>query len=66
MKITDYLQTRMGEDAGFTVHEHDGEYLLSTWGNATEKEKHTKHSTHREAQVLGMQWLLFCIVEKSV
>lgn len=64
MKITDYLQTRMGEDAGFTVHEHDGKYLLSTWGNKVEKE--TEHSTHREAQVLGMQWLLFCIVEKSV
>jgi len=54
----------MGEDAGFTIHELDGEYSLNTWGNASEKE--TKHSTRREAQVLGMQWLLFCIVEKSV
>lgn len=64
MKITDYINTRIGEDAGFTVHERDGKYTLNTWGNRMDKE--TEHATRREAQVLGMQWLLFCIVEKSV
>lgn len=61
MKLLDYINTRTGEDAGFTIHVRDGEYLLRTWGNAIEKE--TKHSTHREAQVLGMQWLLFCMTK---
>jgi hypothetical protein len=64
MKLLDYINTRTGDDAGFTIHALNDEYLLRTWGNASEKE--TKHSTHREAQVLGMQWLLFCIAENSV
>jgi len=61
MKLLDYINTRTGDDAGFTIHALNDEYLLRTWGNASEKE--TKHSTHREAQVLGMQWLLFCVTK---
>jgi hypothetical protein len=61
MQILDYVSNRLNSGAGFTVHEHEGTYLLNTWGGMTDKE--TKHSTRLEAQTLGMQWLLFCMTK---